>query len=332
MKLSFAFVASGVRLSLSVLALTLAASLAFAETAPEAVRIQMPVTCGARIEAPGAYFLAQDLDCSDLTVSGRPAVEIVSDHVQFDLHGFTLKGGVSVSDATKVTIANGFVELSFGITAMPAIGFSNVQNSRVERVTVRNGSAAAGLAMQGGGNNLIRENDIRSSGEGIFLASAVADSIIRNYIGGTGIGLFVHDTVRDAVIVSNEISGSDFGSGSVRGSRILLEDCRFTGNLRVSGEKNSIRNNTFNGPDWRTLVGIAGNGNLIEGNTITADSYMAMFGASGMHVAGSGNVIRANTASGAVAPGFDLSGPDNTCTANKWRNNTFDTASPDCIR
>jgi hypothetical protein len=334
MKLSFAFVASGARLSLSVLALTLAASLAFAETAPEAVRIQTPVTCGTRIEAPGAYFLTQDLDCSDLTNAGRPAVEIVAGNVQFDLSGFTLRGAISVSDATRVRIANGKVDVFAGIISMATVQFTNVQNSRVERLTVRNaGSVGAGLSIYGGGNNLIRENDIRSSGEAIFLGnSAVGDSIIRNYIGGTGIGLGVADTVRDTVIISNEIDGSDMGAASIRGTGILLEDCRVHHPLSVSGDRNRIRNNTITGPDRRTLLGISGTGNLIQGNVVTNSSDMVLPAGGGIYVGGSGNVIRANTVSGATAPEVDLSGPENTCTENRWRNNTFSTASPDCIR
>jgi parallel beta-helix repeat protein len=77
-------------------------------------------------------------------------------------------------------------------------------------------------------------------------------------------------------------------------------------------------------------MSLNGTGNLVRFNSV--------FGALGAGidvVGGTGNTIASNIAQGnglTEGPHFDLYDSNGNCTANTWRNKTFLTASPACIR
>ncbi|HWR54237.1 MAG TPA: hypothetical protein VN428_24230 [Bryobacteraceae bacterium] len=317
MKLSFAYIASKIRLLLCLVALAVWGGLAVAQTSPDAAATPIPVDCGDRIEVPGQYVLMSDLTCwsSPWEVPGI-AIEIIASNVDFDLQGFTLRGNIEVSNVTKVSVKNGSVESQNG-TAMT---FQNVTRCRIEGITLQTMPWTGGLYIQGDGN-LIKRNFISAAWALAVYGSS--NSVVQNSIQGMRVPFVAAGS--DTVIAGNDIHGGGLSMTAVQlsGTGMILEDSRIEASsigIRVSGRGNIVRSSEV--VAW---LGISVNGeqHLIEGNSVSPEMY-------GIHVSGIDNDIRRNTVYGAAT--FDLSGTPTTCTDNKWQNNTFTTADPSCIR
>lgn len=175
-------------------------------------------------------------------------------------------------------------------------------------------------------NNEVLDNTRSRSGvpehtdnDGIRLENdGERNRILNNFVRGNGLdGIAVFADNFDHIVRGNTVSDNGFFRQSARrGSGIIV----FNRSQRITVENN-------------TVTGNADNGISIRGPITT-------FG--GQHIVGStNNVVRNNTAVGNVAlptiehpifgPAYDLHDGNPECDANDWFNNTYETASQECV-
>ncbi len=276
-----------------------------------AVTPGIPITCDLSFDVPGRYVLTEDLHCVFYPVTRR--ILVSANDVEMDLQGHMLQiqgGGLDVVDVSGFTLHNGTIR-AYAEMGGNALSFVNVTHSKIEDAQI----AAAtypytGMAITGGGHNVITNADISGSMGSLWMSDSHFNSITNTTFFGAESGLHLYgDDLRFSR--NEEYTGS---SGTlIDGTRVLIDDCHFAGSLHVRGSDDQVRNSSIL---WEFTV--IGTENMIQGNTVLAPTW-------GLTVGGTDNMVRLNTAYKAK----DLTG---SCAANKWRDNSFTTVDPDCIR
>jgi nitrous oxidase accessory protein NosD len=249
-------------------------------------------SCGYQITAAGTYALA-----TDLGPCSSDGVDVRAGNVTLMLNGHTITGtlGASTMAGVAVTaVANAIIQ-GPGVVEQfggSGVAFTNTSNSKLLGITTEYNVVGV-AASNNTGLHLAGNVIARNSFQGINAANDSNDEIASN-----------------AVVVNNTNPGQLMPA-------ILL-----------AGNNNTLHDNQVAG----SYIGILLNG---TGNSVRFNSVFGALGA-GIDVGGgTGNTIASNIAQGnglTEGPQFDLYDSNGNCTANTWRNNTFLTASPACIR
>lgn len=267
-------------------------------------------SCGTVINAPGNYFLAQNLACT-----GSTAVVIAASKVDLDLRGFTIDGGGGSG---------------YGIST------SNSQMSSTADLSLC--LAVTNIHIHGGTIKGYGRTDETAQGAGIILCSpnpppgpAVAMSVQVDHmvLNSNEIGMTLITTAKNKIAnnyVSNNHVGIDLSNGCATNALVgNLLDGNETG-LAVGGPNNTADGNVaINNTRRGILVSQVGV------NTQTTNNYTShnLVGIEAQ-AAASGNVFNGNTSFANTS--FDLEDDNGNCTSNTWRGNFFGTNSPGCIQ
>jgi hypothetical protein len=282
-------------IKLTIISRLLLASALTAAAAMPAQTATSITSCGYQITAAGVYALA-----TDLGPCPSDGVDVRAGNVTLMLNGHTIIGtlggsGVRVAGVANVIIQGPGIVEQFG----SGVAFTNTSNSKLLGVTSEYNVVGVGPS-----NN---PDDSSSNNTGLALTGNV---IARNSYQGINTNDSNDEIASNAVVVNNT------NPGSLRPAILL------------AGNKNNLHDNQVAG----SYIGILLNG---TGNLVRFNSIFGALGAGIDVVGGTGNTIANNIAQGnglTEGPQFDLYDSNGNCTANTWRNNTFLTASPACIR
>ena len=267
-------------------------------------------SCGTVINAPGNYFLAQNLACT-----GSTAVVIAASKVDLDLRGFTIDGGggsgygISTSNSQMSSTAD--LSLCLAVT-----------NIHIHRGTIK-GYGRTDETAQGAGIILCSPNPppgpavamsvqvdhmvLNSNEIGMTLITTAKNKIAKNYVSNNHVGIDLSNGCATNALVGNLLDGNETG-------------------LAVGGPNNTADGNVaINNTRRGILVSQVGV------NTQTTNNYTShnLVGIEAQ-AAASGNVFNGNTSFANTS--FDLEDDNGNCTSNTWRGNFFGTNSPGCIQ
>jgi parallel beta-helix repeat protein len=181
------------------------------------------------ITKPGSYCLISNLIISSPNVT---AISIGADNVTIDLNGFTIRGpGMGTG---------------FGIVDQQQTLPGLVNNAVVRGGTVRGWAYAVHLA---GKNNRVENVQVFEASHGIFVGRSSVVSQCQVAFGGVGIGTDDGTMVLNNTIYTMDnrcIGTSGDASGPVGGVTVIGNNCRFSPiGIRVQGQGNRIEGNTI---------------------------------------------------------------------------------------
>jgi parallel beta-helix repeat protein len=188
------------------------------------------------ITKPGSYYLISNLIVSSPNVT---AISIGADNVTIDLNGFTISGpGMGIGTG-------------FGIVDQQQTLPGLVNNAVVRGGTVRGWAYAVHLA---GKNNRVENVRVFEASHGIFVGRSSVVSQCQVAFGGVGIGTDDGTMVLNNTIYSmdNRCIGTSGGAAPpLGGVTVIGNNCRLSPiGIRVQGQGNRIEGNTI------TLCGI----------------------------------------------------------------------------
>jgi parallel beta-helix repeat protein len=294
--------------------LTFALSLFATWIVPGSLDAATPVVCGDNLStAGGQYTLTSDVICSN-----NPAITISAANVSLTLAGHTLTGpGAGTSTGIGILIAavpgvhvNGGTVTGFLI----GIDLDGSTDAHVNGMTIIGN--VTGVALLSANGNHINGNNISNNTQlGVLLQNSATNAFNTNVISGNGQnqvdgGIALYSSSYN-LITSNTLA--DDGLVGV------FIDPLSTYNTVKSCIASTSNPGQLPSPN-RTGILVAGSNNLIQGNTTNYNQY-------GIWLTGpsSKNTIQSNVAIGNWQT--DLR-DDTTCNNNKWKSNTFVTASP----
>ncbi len=279
------------------------------------------ITCDTTFDAPGRYVLTEDLSCEGLPWDDGSLLVTAND-VEIDLQGHYLGfnyGGLMVGSWTSgvsgFRLRNG--EIGTGPDGVP-VNLFNVSNSKLEDLRI-SAYKGCGLGIWGGGYNTFRNISAGGLYGGMVMSNSRSNSVTQSSFSCGMLHQSFSAWGSDDLVFSgnNACSGVAFD-----GRWMKIEDSMFQELLSVSGSNNQISNNNIGGGvpyvDLEWGMSVTGYDNMIQGNTIAATWK-------GLLIDGAGNMVRSNTGPSAR----DASG---YCTYNHWKDNTFATVDPGCIR
>lgn len=289
--------------------LTIAAAVCFTSHAFAAPPTPISA-CGTVINAPGNYFLAQNLTCT-----GATAVMIAASKVDLDLRGFTIDGGggtgFGISTSSSQMSSTGDLSLCLAVT-----------NIRIHGGTVK-GYGNPGTGEGGGAIILCSANPppgpavamsvqvdhmvLSSNATAVSLFSTAKNKIASNYLANNAAGINLANGCANNALVGNLLDGNATG-------------------LSLSGPNNTADSNVaINNSQRGILV------TQVAVSTQTTNNY-ASHNTVGIEAQefSSGNVFNGNTAFANTS--FDLEDDNANCTNNTWKGNFFGTISPGCIQ
>lgn len=225
------------------------------------------------IDEVGYYVLDRDWTLDGFS-SERPSLEIIADHVTFDLRGFTINfdgcpGGIVVT-GNESTIRNGSLSSRCDETVVDVRG----SNAKIDGMRVDPSSFSYGVVLGGPSGRLTNS---------VLLSSDDASAV---YVSGS-----------NSTIQSNQFnvdSGAiSFGySGEARSVQVLdnVIACGHHNCILVRGNKHTIARNTVTRMQNESVITVEGDNNLILDNSIPAvDSNDPA-----ISINGTRNIVRGN--------------------------------------
>jgi hypothetical protein len=267
-------------------------------------------SCGTVINAPGNYFLAQNLACT-----GSTAVVIAASKVDLDLRGFTIDGGggsgYGISTSSSQMSSTADLSLCLAVTNI------HIHSGTIKGYGRPDGTAAGtgiilcspnpppgpAVAMSVQVDHMV----LNSNEIGMTLITTAKNKIAKNYVSNNHVGIDLSNGCATNALVGNLLDGNETGLA--------------VGGPNNTADGNVAINNTLRG----ILVSQVGV------NTQTTNNYTShnLVGIEAQPAA-SGNVFNGNTSFANTS--FDLEDDNGNCTSNTWRGNFFGTNSPGCIQ
>src|SRR6201981_165583 len=267
-------------------------------------------SCGTVINAPGNYFLAQNLTCSVAT-----AVMIAANKVDLDLKGFTIDGGggsgIGISTSSSQLPSNGDLSPCLGVTNIHIHGGTVTGYGKPDEsvfgtaifLCSPNEPGTVSIAMSVQLDHMV----LTSNETGLALISSGKNKITNNFFGNNAEGVGLANGCANNIISGNLLDGNASG--------IVLKGSNNT------ADSNVAINSAFRGI-FATQVAV---------NSQITNNYTS-HNAIGIEAAGfaAGNVFNGNTSFDNTS--FDLADDNGNCTNNTWKSNFFGTSSPPCIQ
>lgn len=303
--------------------------------------------------ACGAVITTDTVLDGDIGPCKKGGLIIAADNITLDLNGNTVFGGrrkmgdgvgILLDGVSGVTVTGGTVtDFDAGIVIEEGLGNEIADVEVRDNIGSGNTDFGDGIVVSSSSENVIRDSRVIHNGpfDGIGVIVTATDPP-----GASNGNVIKNNLVLDNNIGFNPTFNSDIGirlepgsnrttvrNNLVRGSG--LDGIQvFSGSLANEVRQNLVQGNGALGvPAIRFGDGIrvGGNDNEIEDNQVLANA------GNGIFVFGQSNEIRDNDATGnATSPiiagrfTFDLRDSNEDCDNNRWRDNTFGTASPEC--
>jgi len=310
-------------------------------TGPTAVTVNGTADTPASLDLAGFSVICQDLNGKKgvpvgIMVTGA-SVTITNGKVVGCKNGIQLTGDGSHS-VKSVTVDQ---STSSGVLI-------KADSNRINAVTASNGNAD-GIVVQGSNNTITKSAGTGNAGAGLTVQGGHNHVKANSASGNAGAGYSVggsHNKVAQNTADSNTGAGvavtSDHNSASGN-----TATNNAGGGYSISGNHVQVKGNTATGntSDGITLIGSA---NKVSGNTASSNAGNGIAvnitsslnklqtnvtdsnGKAGTTVSGLSNLIKGGEATTNTV--VDLEDTNPNCDSNKWKGNTFGTASQSCIK